>query len=152
MRWATLILGAGGAFVCGHLGTIWLREAWRLRLEPELAAAMGIDITAALGSALALWLAMIVGLLGAVLAHQRQTRVAGVLLLAAGLGPGLLDARAFVVGSVLCLAGILALGMEPGDRPAAEARRSRSLLERPDATDPLDPLPMMSRVSHVSVG
>lgn len=122
MRWATLILGTCGGLACGHLGALWLREGLRLRADPVLAAAMGRDPAIAIASALALLVAMFAGLSGGVLAHHCRARVSGALLIVAGLGPGLFDPRAFVVGSVLCLAGILALGLTR-PRPAGAAQR-----------------------------
>lgn len=141
MRWATLILGTCGGLTCGHLGALWLRESWRLRADPELAAAMGRDPAIAIASALALLLAMIAALAGGVLAHNCRARTSGALLIVAGLAPGMFDPRAFVVGSVLCLAGILALGLRHGGAadvapPSADAAGDR----------------MLSGIHHASVG
>lgn len=79
-------------------------------------------------------------------AHDGSARLSSALLVAAGLAPGLLDPRAFVVGSVLCLAGLLALGLPgPDAGPHAVAAPRPSLLHD-------EPAEVLSGVRRASVG
>jgi hypothetical protein len=96
------------------MGLLWLSEA----LRPHIPAARDVvtEPALALAGAAALLLAMIVGLFGSMLAQRPHPRGAAACLLAAGLLPGLLDPRAFVVTSLTCLAGLLAASLEPRRR------------------------------------
>lgn len=117
MRWLVSFLGLAGAAGAGHLGVRWLGEAARRQIALGPSVIAGHDVVLLSVAAYTLLGAMVAGLLGSVLAWQRRGRAAGTLLLTAGLVPGILDLRAFVITCVLILAGMLGYGLgAPGTR------------------------------------
>lgn len=110
MRWLVSLLGLLGAAGAGHLGLRWLEQVAR---RQAAAGPLAVEHEAVLLSvaAYALLGAMVAAVLGSVLAWQRRGRTAGTILLTAGLVPGILDLRAFMVTCVLILAGMLAYGL-----------------------------------------
>lgn len=105
MRWLVSSLGMVGAAGAGHLGLRWLEDAAR---HQAVLGSFGHDHVLLSVTAYALMGAMVAGVLGSMLAWQRRGRTAGTILLTAGLVPGILDLRAFVVTCILILAGLLA--------------------------------------------
>lgn len=111
MRWIVSSAGAAGAVAAGLMGLMWLSDA--LRPQVPALGRMGDDPVVALAASAALLLAMIAGIVGSVLAQRPDPRGAATTLLLAGLVPGLIDPRAFVVTWLICLAGTLATSLEP---------------------------------------
>lgn len=81
-----------------------------------------------LGTGYALLVAFIVACVGGVMVLQGRNRVAAVVLFVAGLGPGLLEPRAFVGTFVLVFAGLLASSL-PSTRklPLYRPRNAESI-------------------------
>ena len=115
MRWLISLLGSCGGVAAGTLGLRWLQEVARRQIA--LGPAAAVDHPTVLLSVAAY------ALLGAVLAWRGRGHTAGTLLLVAGLVPGILDLRAFLVTCVLILAGMLAYGL-PGRSPDDRGRLS----------------------------
>jgi hypothetical protein len=111
VRWIVSSTGAAGAVASGFMGIDWLRDALRPHV-PAAGTLLG-EPTLALIAATALLVAMVIGLAGSMVAQRPDPRAAVPMLLVAGLVPGLLDPRAFVVTWLTCLAGLLATSLEP---------------------------------------
>lgn len=116
MRTIALLLGSCGGIGCSVLGVQWLREAARYQEFPAVAALVGQDPGRLQLTAYLMLAALAAGIVGGILAYQNRGRAAAVVLLTAGVLPGILDARAFVVTCVLILAGILSLELKPETR------------------------------------
>jgi len=123
MRWLISLLGSCGGVAAGTLGLRWLQEVARRQIALGPAAAVDHPTVLLSVAAYALLGAMVAALLGAVLAWRGRGHTAGTLLLVAGLVPGILDLRAFLVTCVLILAGMLAYGL-PGRSPDDRGRLS----------------------------
>ena len=120
LRTIALLVGAIGGSLCGALGLEWMRDLGHQQ-------AIGQDPLRVQIAAYALMLALIGGVAGGFLALGNRGRSAAAIFLAAGIVPGLIDARAFVVTCVLVLGGILSLELRP-DLPARyPTRPQRSL-------------------------
>ncbi len=117
MRWLVSLLSLGGGAAAGHLGLRWLDEAARHRAALGPAAAMEHETVLLTVAAYSLLGAMLAGVLGGALAWQERGRTAGTVLLTAGLIPGILDLRAFMITCVLILAGMLGYGLGGRARP-----------------------------------
>ena len=113
MRIAGLIVSLIGAVAAGTLGLSWLQEAARYEREPTLAWAMGVDTAQLVLASHALVGALVLGCVAGVFILQGRCRLAGALCIAAGIAPGMLEPKAFVVTFLLIMAGVLAYGAAP---------------------------------------
>ncbi len=111
VRWVVSSAGAVGAVAACLMGVMWLSDA--LRPQVPALGQVGDDPVATLAAAAALLAATIASVIGSVLAQRPDPRGTATMLLLAGLVPGLIDPRAFVVTWLICLAGMLATSLEP---------------------------------------
>jgi hypothetical protein len=118
IRWTVSVVATIGAVACAVIGLRWLA----LALRPHVPAAAGLTAEPALAMAGAASLLLATGAaaIGAASVHGGDPRPATTLLLAAGLLPGLIDPRAFVVTWICCLAGLLGTSL-----PARRSGRPR---------------------------
>ncbi|MEM6293045.1 MAG: hypothetical protein AAGA54_17345 [Myxococcota bacterium] len=103
-----------GGVAAGAMGLTWLR------VPPALGPSVwGANV--AIITAYALLAALLAACLGGFLVLQGRTRIAAVVLCAAGIVPGLVEPRAFVATFLLVFAGLLAPAprwRHPGSRVA----------------------------------
>jgi hypothetical protein len=110
------ILAVLGSTAAGSLGLSWLRgtgcapiarttDSWPLVFDATL-----------LGGYL-LVAALVAGCISATMIVQNRTRLAGALLTSAGVIPGLVEPKAFVVTFVLIFAGLLTWGTRDTSSP-----------------------------------
>ncbi len=100
-HWACIVASMTGGVAAGAMGLTWLR------VPPALGPSVwGVDV--AIITAYALLAALLVACFGGVLVLQGRTRLAAILLCAAGIVPGMIEPRAFVATFLLVFAGLLA--------------------------------------------
>jgi hypothetical protein len=110
VRITALILSLFGAIAAGALGLSWLQDAARFEREAALAQAVGLDPSRLVIASYMLVGTLVLGCVAGVFILQGRHRLACTLCLAAGIAPGMLEPKAFVVTFLLILAGFLAYG------------------------------------------
>lgn len=120
LKTIALIVGAIGGSFCGALGLEWMRDLAHQQ-------AIGQDPLRVQIAAYALMLALVGGVAGGFLALGNRGRWAATIFLIAGIVPGLIDPRAFVVTCVLVLGGILSFELRPDLPTRYTPRPQRSL-------------------------
>jgi hypothetical protein len=110
VRITGLIFSLLGAVAAGTLGLSWLQDAARFEREAMLARAVGVDTGHLTLASYALVGALVLGCVAGAFILQGRCRLAGALCLAAGIAPGMLEPKAFVVTFLLIMAGFLAYG------------------------------------------
>jgi hypothetical protein len=119
VRTTALIASLLGAVASGALGLSWLQDATRMEREtPHL----GQIVLASH----ALVAALVLGCVAGVFILQGRHRLAGTLCLAAGVAPGMLEPRAFVVTFLLLMAGLMAYG-SAGQPPLRRTSRGQRI-------------------------
>lgn len=113
MRITALIFSLLGAIAAGTLGLSWLQDAARFQSEAMVAQAVGVDVDRLLLASYTLVGALVLGCVASAFTLQGRSRLAGSLCLAAGIAPGMLEPKAFVVTFLLIMAGFLAYGSAP---------------------------------------
>src|SRR5207249_4347403 len=93
----------------GYLGWKWFSDSRQVGALAELLPeAEKAEFNRLVYASYILMGAAVAGVLGAVLVYMRKGMIAGLLMLAMGIAPGVLAPKAFVFSSVLILAGALA--------------------------------------------
>lgn len=126
MRWLVSSLGLLGGIAAGHLGLRWLDGAARQRGILGLSPVAEHEAVMLSVAAYVMVAAMVAAAVGGLLAWQQRGRAAGTVLLFAGVVPGIVDLRAFVVTCVLILAAMLAYGIGRPPGPHAWSGRISS--------------------------
>jgi hypothetical protein len=114
MKISGFILAIVGAAAAGGLGLSWLRGAG-CREVARVTTSWLPAIDSTLVGAYLLVAALVIGCVAATIILQGRGRVASALLISAGLTPGLVEPKAFVVTFVLILAGLLTWGMRDSE-------------------------------------
>lgn len=109
MRIAGFIASLTGGIGAGALGLSWLRGTGCHKSEGLGSLLPGNDPVVLAGYLLIV--ALVLGCIGGLYLLQRRGNLAGPLLLAGGVAPGLIEPRAFVVTFLLILAGLIAQGV-----------------------------------------
>ncbi len=112
-RLVCIVASLAGGIGAGALGLSWLRGSTRHPSEP---LAWGVDTTTA--AAYLLLGALLAGCIGGALVLQGRARLATAVLCTAGLLPGLLEPRAFVVTFALVFAGLVVPATHAPKSPA----------------------------------
>jgi hypothetical protein len=110
VRITALILSLLGAIAAGALGLSWLQDVARFERELLLAQSIGIDVDRVVMASYTLVGTLVLGCVASAFLLQGRYRLAGTLCLAAGIAPGMLEPKAFVVTFLLIMAGLLAHG------------------------------------------
>lgn len=110
MRIAGFITSMLGAIGAGGLGLSWLRNASCREAHGSVDSWLPGGDPVIL-SAYLLVVALVLACIGGLFVLQGRQRTSGTLLLIAGIGPGLIEPRAFVVTFLLILAGLIAHGL-----------------------------------------
>ena len=108
VRHAGVIIAVLGGIVCGALGLTWLRDVARYELGSHFMDVRELRQLSWAGYTLLA--SLVASSVSAVLAAHERRKLAGMVLLVAGLAPGLIDLRAFIASWLLILAGILLHG------------------------------------------
>ena len=104
-HWTCIAAAIVGGVAAGAMGLSWLRAP-----PPSSSWAM----TTSMGTGYLLLAAVSAACLGGLLVLRGQSRVASVLLCAAGIIPGLVEPRAFVATFLLLFAGLLTSSLPKG--------------------------------------
>ncbi|MCH9686937.1 MAG: hypothetical protein K0V04_36215 [Deltaproteobacteria bacterium] len=110
------ILGAAGGAAAGHVGLQWLGDAAGRQATLADPSVATHDLVLVWVAGYVMVAAMVAAMVGSLLAWQQRGRSAGTVLLVAGVVPGIIDLRAFLVTSVLILAAMLAYGLTAPER------------------------------------
>jgi len=116
MRKAALVLGILGGIAAGILGMKWLGDASDLRELIDLARSAGADtaeIDRLVMAAYALIGAMVLGIVGGVLALKGQGKIAGGLMLLGVIVPAVLAPKSLVFTFILLIGGLVSLMAKP---------------------------------------
>lgn len=114
MRIAGLVMGILGGLAAGLLGAVWLADA--SDVSPEMAALA--DMSGFVTAGYLLLLALVLGVVGGVLAIRGQGKWAAALMIPAAIAPALFKPTALVFTFLLLVAGLLSLGAKPRPQPA----------------------------------
>ena len=98
---ACIIASTVGGVAAGAMGLDWLQS-------PPLPASSSLGVETSEAAAWSLVAALLAAIVGCSLLLLRRNRAAAIVLFTAGLVPGLLDPRAFVVTFLLVFAGLIA--------------------------------------------
>jgi hypothetical protein len=133
MRVVVLIIALLGAVASGFLGYKWFSDSRsdEYKLARQLAGAAAesgseeakakvAEVDRLVTASYFLMAAFALGIAGGILAYTGRGLIAGVILLAASIVPGILAPKSFVFSCPLLLAGLLSFLIRPA--PAARAR------------------------------
>lgn len=110
-HWICIVAAMAGGVAAGAMGLSWLSA-------PPPSSSW--SLTTGVGTAYVLLAALAAACIGGLLVLQGRSRVASVVLCAAGIVPGLVEPRAFVATFLLVFAGLLTSSL-PKRRPKRQA-------------------------------
>jgi hypothetical protein len=116
MRIAGLILGILGGLAAGLLGMKWLSDANQLKELTDFVRQTGgdtSDIDKLVTAAYVLIGAMVLGIVGGVLAFMGKGKIAAVLMLVAGILPAVFEPKALVFTFILLIGAVVSFFAKP---------------------------------------
>jgi len=116
MRIAGLILGILGGLAAGLLGMKWLSDANQLKELADFVRQTGGDtgdLDKLVTAAYVLIGAMVLGIVGGVLAFMGKGKIAAVLMLVAGILPAIFEPKALVFTFILLIGAVVSFFAKP---------------------------------------